>query len=65
MIASTGIASGHALGADWLFLIAAVVFGLAALLPAVRRGPEGTRLDLGVSLIPAGLCLLAVAWLIL
>ena len=60
MIASTGIASGHATGADWLFLIAAILFGLAALLP-LRVRPVAVE----SMLLPVGLCLVAIAWLIL
>jgi hypothetical protein len=60
-----GIWAGNLDAADVLFLIAAVVFGIAAVLPHTIRRSEGVRLDLGVSLVPAGLCLLAIAWLIL
>jgi hypothetical protein len=60
-----GIWAGNLDAADVLFLIAAVVFGIAAVLPHTIRRSEGARLDLGVSLVPAGLCLLAIAWLIL
>jgi hypothetical protein len=60
-----GIWSGNLNAADVLFLIAAIVFGLAAIFPYTSRRTEGVRFDFGVSLIPAGLCLLAVAWLLL
>jgi hypothetical protein len=59
------IAHGHVDGADVLFLIAAIIFGIAAILPHTHHRTEGARLDLGVSLIPAGLCLISIAWLIL
>lgn len=52
------IASGHADAADLLFLVAAIVFGLAAVLNVVRGAAES-------ALVPAGLCLVAVAWLVL
>jgi hypothetical protein len=54
------IAHGHVDGADVLFLIAAVIFAAAALLP-LRARP----IALEAMLIPAGLCLTAIAWLIL
>jgi hypothetical protein len=63
-----GIWAGNLDAADVLFLIAAIVFAIAAILPHVRRSTvDGTRtvIDFGVSLVPAGLCLLAIAWLIL
>ena len=54
------IASGHVDLADWLYLIAAVVFVVDAVLKLVGR-PDPTR----GALIPVGLALLAVAWLVL
>jgi hypothetical protein len=54
------IATGHVDAADVLFLIAAILFGVAALLP-LRVRP----LVIDAMLIPAGLCLVAVAWLVL
>jgi hypothetical protein len=57
---ATGIVSGHTFGADLLFLIAAVLFGIEALLVATGAGIERHG-----GLVPAGLCLVAVAWLIL
>jgi hypothetical protein len=64
-----GIWAGNLDAADVLFLIAAVVFAIAAILPHVRRVPtvDGSRthIDFGVSLVPAGLCLVAIAWLVL
>lgn len=54
------IADGHVYAADWLFLIAAVIFGLAAIIAGARL-PDRTR----GTLIPAGLCLVAIAWLLL
>lgn len=64
-----GIWSGNYNAADVLFLIAAIVFAIAAVMPVVRRdrSVDGThtRVNVGVSLVPAGLCLVAIAWLIL
>lgn len=54
------IASGHLDAADILLLIAAVVFALATLLPLRVRPVVVDSL-----LIPAGLCLVAVALLVL
>jgi hypothetical protein len=54
------IASGHVDAADVLFLIAAIIFAVAALLP-LRTRPVA----LEAMLVPAGLCLVAVAWLLL
>jgi hypothetical protein len=63
------ITSGNYDAADVLFLLAAIIFAVAALLPIVRRsrGVDGTttRIDFGVSLVPAGLCLATIAWLVL
>lgn len=58
------ISQGHADAADVLFLIAAIIFGLAAIWPHVNRA-DGTAVNLSVSLVPLGLCLLAVAWFVL
>ena len=52
------IASGHADAADLLFLIAAVLFGVAAIIAIARSAAES-------ALVPAGLCLVAVSWLLL
>lgn len=60
-----GIWSGNLNAADVLFLIAAIVFAVAAILPFAHRTADGTRVGVGVSLVPAGLCLLAIAWLVL
>jgi hypothetical protein len=54
------IASGHVDAADVLFLIAAIVFGVAVLLRLLVR-----PLTIEAMLIPAGLCLVSVAWLVL
>jgi hypothetical protein len=50
------IASGHRDAADVLFLVAAIVLGLAAVLQ---------RADSPAALALAGWCLLAVGWLLL
>ena len=55
-----GISSGNLNLADVLFLIAAIIFGIAALLP-LRVRP----IALESVLIPAGLCLVSIAWLVL
>lgn len=67
VLADVGLVSGHPALADWLFLIAAIVFAVAAIWPHVRRaeGADGHTVHVGISLVPAGLCLLAVAWLVL
>ena len=59
-----GIWQGNLDLADIFFLVAAIVFALAAILPFTRRG-DTTRVDFVVALIPAGLCLVALAWLVL
>jgi TRAP-type C4-dicarboxylate transport system permease small subunit len=68
MHALADIASGNTDTADVLFLIAAIIFGLAAiahLVPAGRSAtPPAPLWWLGAA-IPAGLCLLSVAWLVL
>lgn len=62
MIADNLLVSGHGLLADWLFLIAAVVFVVAAVAAYVRQVPPR---DLLVVLVPLGLALLATALLVL
>ena len=54
------IAQGHTYLADWLFLIAAVVFAVAAIFAAIQK-PDPTH----GALLPTGLVLVAVAWLVL
>jgi len=54
------IASGNTGTADVLFLIAAILFALAALV-AFLIHPDGWR----SALTPAGLCLVAIGWLVL
>lgn len=56
------IATGHHAAADWLFLIAAILFAVAALAVYLR---QAVPRDWVPSLVPAGLTLVAVAWLIL
>jgi hypothetical protein len=78
MLTLADISTGNTATADVLFLIAAIVFGLAALIslvPAARalhhdETPAGTAVRRPVLwwtpfLIPAGLCLLSIAWLVL
>ena len=59
------IISGHGTLADWLLLIAAILFGLAALVPFLAPGPAERGPALRAALIPAGLCLVAVGFLVL
>lgn len=59
MLADT-ISQGHVYLADWLFLIAAVVFFVVALLAALKK-PDPTH----GALLPTGLMLVSVAWLVL
>lgn len=63
MTADIGITSGHVLLADWLFLIAAVLFLLGGLSRAASA--RDGRLALPGWLLEIGLCLVAVAWLVL
>ena len=56
-----GIAHGHVLLADWLFLLAAIVFVVEAVILARSTATTITR-----GVLPAvGLALVAVAWLVL
>ena len=55
-----GITSGHVVAADWLFLIAAILFLVAGILAAIQR-PDPTH----GALVPFGLTLAAVAFLVL
>ena len=56
------IAHGHTNLADWLFLAAAVVLVVAALIATTSAArPDRTA----AALIPAGLALLALGWLVL
>jgi hypothetical protein len=52
--------SGHVTLADWLFLLAAVVFVIAAVLAWTKRPDPTTG-----ALVPIGLALVAVGWLVL
>jgi len=58
--ADIGIASGHVLLADWLFLLAAILFVIEAVAVVAARPAIGR----GV-LIAVGLALIAVGWLVL
>jgi hypothetical protein len=57
---SDALISGHITLADWLFLLAAVVFVIATILAWTKRPDPTTG-----ALIPLGLALTAVAWLVL
>ena len=54
------IAHGHVDGADIMFLIAAILFGIVTVLRAMS-----TPKPIDGILVAAGLCLVSVAWLIL
>jgi hypothetical protein len=56
----TTLSTGHVDLADWLFLIAAILFVLAGVLAAIQK-PDPTH----GALVPFGLALIAVAWLVL
>jgi hypothetical protein len=60
------IAHGHVLLADWLLLLAAVLFLVeaGAVIVATRTEPARPAIGRGI-LIAAGLAALAVAWLVL
>lgn len=62
MIAS-GIASGHVLAADWLFLVAAILFVLAAIIN-IAGGTVAARFN-PLNLAFIGLALVAFGWLVL
>jgi hypothetical protein len=57
------IATGNTATADVLFLIAAILFGLAALIAVGIGKPASTPWERPLAL--AGLCLVAIAWLAL
>jgi hypothetical protein len=59
MLADT-LAQGHTYLADWLFLLAVVVFAVATL-GAGLKWPDRTH----GALVPLGLTLVALAWLLL
>jgi hypothetical protein len=59
MLADT-LAQGHTYLADWLFLLAVIAFGLATIIAGAKL-VDRTR---GV-LVPLGLTLVALAWLLL
>ena len=62
------IVTGKTATADVLFLIAAIVFGLAAIISFVdrpRADAVGPPVYTRLSLTAVGLCLLAIAWLLL
>jgi hypothetical protein len=56
------LSHGHVDGADWLFLIAAIVFAVATIAGYVR---QAVPRDWVPVLVPLGLTLVSVAWLIL
>ena len=63
-----GIVNGNLNAADVLFLIGAILFGVGALvaIPTATTTPGRARAALWHGfLIGAGLCLVAIAWLIL
>lgn len=56
------ITNGHIDLADWLFLTAAIVFAVAAVAGYVRQAVPRDWLPV---LVPVGLTLVAIAWLVL
>jgi hypothetical protein len=63
---TSDLVHGHVLLADWLLLLAAILFALevAAIVLADRTPPAGRAIGRGI-LAGAGLCLVAVALLVL
>jgi len=62
------LSSGHVLLADWLFVLAAVLFVVEAVAPVVADRTDRTDARRSISrgiLLAAGLAALAVAWLVL
>lgn len=75
------ISNGNVDGADWLFLIAAIVFGLAAIVAIASALRSAAAVPPGnatgnphvtaaatawhTALVDAGLCVVAIAWLLL
>jgi len=59
------IASGNTGTADWLFLIAAIVFGIGFLMTFPRPITFAELQKAPWCLLFAGLCLVSVAWLLL
>ena len=59
MIAA-GLVSGHVLLSDWLLLAAGILFVIAGMLALFRRPDPSYG-----ALIPFGLTLVAMAWLVL
>jgi hypothetical protein len=57
---AAGLFTGHVTLADWLFLIAAILFAIAGILAWTRRPDPTTG-----ALVPIGLALIAVGWLVL
>jgi hypothetical protein len=62
MIAADGLISAKVDLADWLFLIAAIVFAVATVAAYVRQTPPR---DWVTCLVPLGLTLVSVALLVL
>lgn len=60
MTTDSALLSGHIVLADWLYLFAAILFVIAGALAASKR-PDPTN----GALVPFGLTLLAVAFLVL
>ena len=57
---TAALLAGHDELADWLFLIAAVLFTLAGLITTTRRPDPSAG-----ALVPAGLALVAIGFLVL
>ena len=58
------ITSGHVLLADWLFLIAAALFVIAAIVQAPKVAAPKVQ-PWALTIVAIGLACLAVAWLVL
>ena len=60
------ITHGHYLLADWLFLLAAILFVIeaVAIVLAGRTPPAGPTIGRGI-LVAVGLALIALGWLVL
>jgi len=63
MMIATGISSGHVTAADWLWLIAAVLFALAFIIN-VLGGTAAAKVN-PLNLLFAGLTLTVIAFMIL
>jgi hypothetical protein len=63
MLASTGLVTGHSLLADWFYLIAAILFAIAAVAIWADRPPLLARRAIALQL--TGLTLVALGFFVL